>query len=121
MSLFDALFVAHLIGDWILQNDWQAKNKSKSWWALISHVLIYHVLILGVLLYFVGSQPSVYIAVVLLAFSHLILDRQTTIIWLMQRFHNSGDGTTPERWLMVAFDQALHIVLLGITAFVLTR
>ena len=30
MSLFDALFVAHLVGDWILQNDWQARNKSKS-------------------------------------------------------------------------------------------
>lgn len=120
MSLFDALFVAHLIGDWILQNDWQAKNKNKSWWALISHVLIYHILILLVLLYFVGPQPAVYVAVVLLAISHLVLDRQATIIWLMQRFHNSGNGA-PERWLMVAFDQALHIVLLGITAFVLTR
>ena len=120
MSLFDALFVSHLVGDWILQNDWQAKNKSKSWWALITHVVVYHILILIVLLYYVGSQPSVYIAVALLALSHLILDRQTTIIWLMQHFHNSGNGT-PERWLMVAFDQALHIVLLGITAFVLTR
>src|ERR1700743_3692883 len=35
------ILVIHWIGDFILQTDWQAKNKSKSWSALLSHTLTY--------------------------------------------------------------------------------
>ena len=120
MSLFDALLVAHLFGDWILQTDWQARNKGDRWIALLAHVVIYHAVILVVMLYFLGSRPGVYVAVLLLALTHILLDRKHTTLWLMQTFHRSN-GAVPERWLMIAFDQAVHIVLLGIVAFVLTR
>ena len=40
MSLFDKLLVAHLVGDWLLQTEWQALNKSRNYRALFSHVSI---------------------------------------------------------------------------------
>ncbi len=35
------LFFAHWIGDFVLQSDWMARNKSKNWTALTLHVLTY--------------------------------------------------------------------------------
>ena len=94
------------------------------WMEIWTGITIVHFVLAAVLFLVLlrGQQipRSVWLVIGIIALSHLLLDRQTTTIWLMQRLHNSGNGT-PERWLMVAFDQALHIVLLGITAFVLTR
>jgi hypothetical protein len=40
-----ALIVGHLIGDFVLQNDWMARNKSKpglhGWWACFIHCWLY--------------------------------------------------------------------------------
>ena len=47
MSLFDSLLVAHLVGDWLLQTEWQALNKTKNWRAMWAHVAVYHILILN--------------------------------------------------------------------------
>lgn len=38
-----SLIVAHFIGDFILQSNWMALNKSKNWGALSIHVLAYMV------------------------------------------------------------------------------
>lgn len=43
MSLFGWLFIGHLIGDWLLQNDWMAKNKQRSLFTIagFTHFAIY--------------------------------------------------------------------------------
>jgi hypothetical protein len=35
------LLTAHFVADFLLQSDWMAINKSKSWWALTVHVFVY--------------------------------------------------------------------------------
>lgn len=35
------LMSLHFIGDWLLQTSWMAMNKSRSWIALGTHVLVY--------------------------------------------------------------------------------
>lgn len=50
MTLFETLLLAHIAGDWLLQNEWQAVNKSQNPWALLSHIGLYHSIILAVLL-----------------------------------------------------------------------
>ena len=47
--VFLVLLAGHLVGDWMVQNDWQATNKTRSWAALIAHVASYH-LAMGLLL-----------------------------------------------------------------------
>lgn len=36
-----SLLLTHFIGDFLLQNDWMALNKSKSWFALTIHCWLY--------------------------------------------------------------------------------
>ena len=36
-----SLVVVHFLSDFVLQNDWMALNKSKRWWPLTAHVLVY--------------------------------------------------------------------------------
>lgn len=41
MSLIIAIIVGHWVGDFLLQSDWMALNKSKNWLALFSHTIVY--------------------------------------------------------------------------------
>lgn len=41
MNLLPSLICAHLVGDFILQNDWMAANKSKNSIACLLHVVFY--------------------------------------------------------------------------------
>jgi hypothetical protein len=120
MSLFDKLLVAHLVGDWLLQTEWQAVNKTKNYRALLSHIGVYSVIMLGVLILDFGFQNIyVYIMVGMLALSHALLDRRWPVIRLMEAFRLIVKRE-PERWLVMAIDQVLHIALLAIAAVVLS-
>ena len=41
MTLVLVILIAHFVGDFILQSDWMAVNKSKRWDALALHVVVY--------------------------------------------------------------------------------
>jgi hypothetical protein len=121
MSLFDSLLVAHLVGDWLLQTEWQALNKTKNWRAMWSHVAVYHLLILVVLWIHFGFQDTrVYPTIAALALSHAYLDRRWPEIAIMRGLRVIVDRD-PERWLLIAVDQCLHIVLLGLAALYLSQ
>ena len=53
INLVLSLFVLHFIGDFLLQSDWMAINKSKNFRALILHVLIYSLCFIPFGLHFV--------------------------------------------------------------------
>ena len=120
MTLFENLLMAHLAGDWIFQTEWQALNKTRSWRALLAHVSAYHLLVLGILLSRFGlAEPRVYLAVALLAVSHALLDRRDPLIWLMRKLRIVVEREPPF-WLVMAVDQSVHILLLGLVAIQLT-
>ena len=35
------IIAAHLLGDYIIQNDWMAKGKKGGWWPLTVHIVTY--------------------------------------------------------------------------------
>jgi len=120
MSLFDKLLVAHLVGDWLLQTEWQALNKRQNYRALFSHIGIYSAIILGVLLLDFGLYNfSVYFVVGLLALAHALLDRGWPVIRYMKTFRLINDRK-PERWLVMAVDQSIHVLLIMLAVIVLT-
>ncbi len=43
MSLFSWLVIGHLVGDWLLQNDWMARGKGQRLWGgpLLVHCVVY--------------------------------------------------------------------------------
>jgi hypothetical protein len=120
MSLFDKLLVAHLVGDLLLQTEWQALNKKHNNRALISHIAIYSAVMLGVLVMDLGYQNLyIYLVVGMLAISHAILDRTHLVTRYMKTFRLVVERK-PEPFLVIAVDQVFHILLLAVAAGVLS-
>ena len=121
LTLFEGLLIAHVLGDWIFQTEWQAENKARQWLPLLVHVLIYHAIVLAVLLFGFGLRSvSVLVAVVVLAVIHVILDRRSFTIWLMRSLRITVNRE-PERWLLLAVDQSLHLITLAGAAVYLAQ
>ena len=87
MSLFDKLLVAHLVGDWLLQTECPALNKAQNLRALFSHIGIYTIFMLGVLVFDFGYQnTNIYFVVGMLAVTYAFLDHRWPVIRFMKAF-----------------------------------
>lgn len=114
MDTFDWLFVGHLIADWMLQSDWIARNKQRSWFntPVIIHCLIYTLVLAGALWFSRGgaAQPTPYVAFTAIIFlSHWLIDAGNlarTWMGMMRQSH------LPFVRLMV--DQTMHVVVLAV-------
>ena len=113
LTLFEALFVTHLIMDWIFQWEWEAMNKAKKWLPLFFHCTIYTI---GFLPVFLIYQVSL-IWLILLFVSHVIFDRRIFEIWLLEKFKGiSRKEVSESLWmiLLIGIDQVLHIMILAL-------
>jgi hypothetical protein len=116
-SLLLALLVAHVVGDVLLQTDWEAVNKigglraRESSRALLNHVTKYTVAFVPVLVWIAnnrGSARALEIAA-LVAFPHLLIDDGRLVrIWL----ERVKGAQRPALGLTIAVDQAFHVLCL---------
>jgi hypothetical protein len=119
MSLFDWLLVGHLVGDFLLQTDGMAKNKTQSWPWMLRHTGIYMaVMVILVVAFALTHAASFWVAGAVLLFiagTHIILDRREfTLRWM--RFI----GISAElSWLPIVIDQVFHLLILAVAAQVL--
>ncbi len=97
-------FVAHLIGDFILQNEWMAVNKKNRSFACMVHTLVY--LVPFLLSYLQWWQ------ILLIGIQHFIQDRTEFIFW----WGRVWKRTDLKRWngLPLFVDQAFHVVWIEI-------
>lgn len=112
---FLALLATHWVGDFVLQTDWQARNKSKSNAALAQHVSVY-TLCLGAasaLLFFPGIPWLIF--TVGNGLLHFGTDYCTSR-W-SSRLLESRDMR--KFFLVVSFDQLTHQLTLGATMFLI--
>ncbi len=104
LTPFELGLVAHLVADWMLQNDWMARNKmSLRHPAAWTHAGI-HAVCLGLAL---GWQAGL-----VLGFIHLLIDTRVPLTWWIRSFKKSDqapDATSIAIWL----DQTLHIVCIA--------
>lgn len=128
ISLPLGLLVAHFVGDFLLQSDWMALNKSKNSSALTFHVLVYSLCFLP----FWGWKFWL-----LTFYSHWITDyftsKVTTKLWFIDLAepYMKGYGIDHYRWAtirqgrrhwfftMIGFDQLIHAMTLGLTYYLL--
>lgn len=90
------LLFAHYIGDIALQSDWQAKNKGKLWYVMLSHCMIWTAIVC-IALQFLGIYALW--KVLFLLVGHWLCD-----YWKCQR---------PPAWSpYIYYDQSWHIVQL---------
>lgn len=101
-SLF-ILLATHWFADFFCQSDWMANEKSKDFFALSMHVLVY-TLVMSVALYFLFPAEWMLIVMAITYFSHFFTDMITSRItsWLSKRNH--------KHWffVMIGFDQLIH-------------
>ena len=107
MSLtpFERGLVAHLVADWILQNEWMARNKlSLRHPAAWTHAGIQAVC-LGLAM---GWQAGL-----ALGFFHLLLDTRVPVSWWIRTFKKCGQA--PQAVLIAIWlDQTLHVVSIAV-------
>ena len=103
--------VAHLVADWLLQNDWMAVNKvhpfkSAAAWV---HATI-HVLCLAVVF-------PIDVAFIL-GWVHLWVDTRTPLVWLRKALGQAKDGNPFRDHVLIWHDQAVHLVCIAVAAWV---
>ncbi|HXW59815.1 MAG TPA: DUF3307 domain-containing protein [Solirubrobacteraceae bacterium] len=120
MSFADALLVllvSHIVGDVLLQTEWQARTKALGLGdasgrrALAAHLCTY-VLAFVPALVWIGVETSAVRAVAVGAFvalTHLLIDDGRLVVaWL----ENVKHAHNPPLALAIAVDQSLHVVCL---------
>jgi len=118
MNIFSWLMLGHLVGDWLLQNDWMATGKNKAIFtqAGLVHYTIYTLTIM-VTLSIIGpteNSISALTGIGLLIFvSHWVIDATGLVNWWMQFYRQSNLAVVR---LMV--DQILHLLILAGIALV---
>lgn len=113
--------VAHAIGDYILQSDWMAQEKTKRTLAALIHVLTY-----GIPFVFFGASLA---ALAVIVGTHFVIDR-----WRLARYvvwaknwpmtppwrECKATGYPPDRppwmavWLLIIADNILHVLCNGL-------
>ena len=97
-------FVAHLVGDFILQNEWMAGNKKNRNFACLIHVLVYLVPFL--------LCPLDWWQIALIGVQHFSQDRTAFVMWWMRVWKRVHSNYLKELPLYV--DQAFHILWIQI-------
>jgi len=103
------LIVAHLVGDFLLQNHWM-QTKSRNSWVCTAHVACYSLPFLA-LVFTTGLGWMILTAVLA---EHWLQDRFALHLKWM-RFYRQ---TTPDLWPVgpLCIDQALHIAFIGLVS-----
>lgn len=110
MSPIVAVLVAHLLGDWVIQTDWAAANKTKKWSAMFEHLLTYHVALMLALALSTTPAPIAWMTVGISFVTHGFLDRRWPVVWLLE--HTGSANFSRQMWGVLCADQALHISIL---------
>jgi hypothetical protein len=94
---------AHLIGDFLIQNDWMAEGKKRSSVICTVHVLTYMLPFL-----FCHLTPLQFL---LIYAQHWLQDRTPFVIWFMRRTGHEKFASPPMApWSVIVVDQILHIL-----------
>lgn len=116
MSIPLSLLTLHFLGDFILQSDWMALNKSKQWDVLAIHAGVYSACFLWWGFHFVALTFALHFMV------DCVTSRLTSNLWFMEEVP-TGEGwwtvktPNPRHWffVMIGLDQLIHYTLLLLT------
>ena len=131
MSLETALiigFICHLIGDYLLQNNWMAQNKTKSFFPCMIHIGLY-MLPFCILLewYPEGSYTIALAAGIIIGTTHYFIDRYDLAkYWIMlvnwswgESNYGYGDNMPPVLaiFLKIIIDNTFHLIINSICLY----
>lgn len=104
-------FLFHVIGDYVMQNDWMAQNKTKSFFPAFIHATIYSLPFLLIIEYEFW---------LILFISHFLIDRyRLAVYWikfLNWNWKSTNFGYQSDKpmwmsvWLMIIIDNTFHLI-----------
>jgi Protein of unknown function (DUF3307) len=125
VSVFAAFLVAHMVGDYLFQTDWQARNKRGGLSgrgvprrALLSHVTTYTLAFLPAFVW-IGTELDAgwaLVAAVLIFLPHLVIDDGRIVRLYLSRVKRA-DGF--DLGLAASVDQSFHVLSLFLVAILL--
>lgn len=127
VEVFAVFLVCHLVGDYMLQTEWQAVNKAGGLTgsremrrALFSHIATYTLSFVPALIWLWSSiGPWVFGVAAVIAVPHLIQDDGRLLADYSIRVKKADLATNPP--LAAALDQSFHILALFLTALLVGR
>lgn len=140
------ILLAHLVGDYILQNNSMAQRKTSSWgWAFVHGVwYTFAYLVLNMILIANGYPGFHWWALVIIGGTHIVIDRLRLVKYLIWAVNNVPFVTPPEdryslaearanggyakgmppymsTWLMIVVDNTVHLVINVLAIWMLWR
>jgi hypothetical protein len=125
VSVLAGFLVAHMVGDYLLQTDWQARHKRGGLGgdpvarkALVSHVTSYTLAFVPAFIW-IGSDLGVVwaiVAAILVYVPHLLIDDGRLVAFYLRRVKRA-DGLN--LGLAASVDQSFHVLSLFLAAMVL--
>jgi len=110
MTLFEVLFLAHLVGDFLFQTTWMAVNKSTKWLPLLTHVTVYTATLLVASWLWSGTFLG-WQAIGIIFIGHIILDKRVFVAWWVRRIQ-MVEGKEAG-WLGIVADQIFHLLIIA--------
>jgi hypothetical protein len=126
-EVFAVFLVSHLVGDYLLQTDWQAIHKHRGLGpdpvarrALVTHVLTYTIAFVPALIWLAGdiSVGAVFAVAAGVAIPHLVQDDGRLLALYVSRVKGCDIAAFP--LVGAAVDQTMHIVALFALALLAT-
>ena len=127
-EVFAVFLVSHLVGDYLLQTDWQAIHKHRGLGpdpvarrALVTHVLTYTIAFVPALIWLAGdiSIGAVFAVAAGVAIPHLVQDDGRLLALYVSRVKGCDIAAFP--LMNTAVDQTMHIVALFALALLTTN
>jgi hypothetical protein len=117
MGLTEAI-IGHLVGDFLLQNDWMAANKKKNSWVCLLHCLIWTAWVCCL-----AGWWHAWWAPVVLCLTHFLQDRTTFVPWWMKNVSGqAGFASGPlSPWSIIVVDNVMHILTIYLVACGLSK
>ena len=125
VSVFVAFFVAHLVGDYLLQTDWQACNKRAGLAgdpvarrALVTHVTTYTLAFVPAFVWIASDLDVTWalVAAVLIYIPHLLIDDGRMVSLYLARVKGVDELNLS---LAASVDQSFHVLSLFLVALLL--
>lgn len=104
--------LAHLVGDYLFQTDWMAKNKKNDWFVCLVHITCY------MIPWIIGATFWWSIAwwqLLLIGAQHYIQDRSNFVKWYLEHADMKGFAKPPMApWSIIIVDNIFHLLWITI-------